>query len=212
MDFLKKLTKPTFYLAKYAQGVAHFRCKKSLKVGSEAEGTAILPGGARCDLIIQIAAGQGDAYAGKPVGPPESVTLLEKTFLPDTRELKDQMFYKPNAESFTRHMRTYGVHCRDFHNFKGVTAELSREGALMILTGPVEPGIDIKISLLLDDEDLAPSPMEISATVEWCQQRDEKTWVASLEFKPLTEEQDAVLAKFLADLKYRLPGSRPAAE
>ncbi len=210
MDFLKKLTKPTFYVANYAQGVVQFRCKKSLKVGSQSEGTAILPGGTRCDLILEIAAGNGDAYAGRPVGPAESVTTLEKTFLPDERQAKEQMFYKPNAESFTRHMRTYAVHCKDFHNFKGVTAELSREGALMILTGPVEPGIDINIRVSLDDEDVPP--LEVSATVEWCQRRDEKTWVASLEFGKLTPEQDAMLAKFLEELKYRLPGSRPRAD
>lgn len=208
MDFLKKLTKPTFYLAKYGQGIAHFRCKKSLKVGSEAEGTAILPGGARCDLIMQIVDGQGDAYAGKPVGPPASVTLLEKTFLPDVREAKDQMFYKPSPESMTRHMRSYAVHSRAFHNFKGLTAEISREGAMVILTGPVEPGIDIQVRLALDDDDV--EPMELEATVEWCQQRDDKTWVSSLEFKPLSSDQDAILAKFLSELKYRLPGSRPA--
>lgn len=209
MDFLKKLTKPTFYVATYAQGVVQFRCKKSLKVTGQSEGTAILPGGARCDLIMEILAGDGgDVYAGRPVGPPESVTLLEKTFLPDTTSGKDRMFYKPDAESMTRHMRTYAVRCKHFHNFKGVTAEISREGAMVMLTGPIDPGLDIDIQIALDDDDI--QPMDVQATVEWCQRRDEKVWVASLEFKPLNPEKDAILAKFLEELKYRLPGSRPA--
>ncbi len=208
MDFLKKLTKPTFYLASYAQGIAQFRCKKALKPQTSVEGTAILPGGTRCDLVIQVTDAAGEVYAGHVTGPPESLTVLEKTFLPDDRSSKEQMFYKPTENDMTRHARTYAVLCKAFHNFKGVTAELSRAGALVMLTGPVEPGLDVKIQLSLDDDEL--QPMDVEATVEWCQQRDMKTWVTSLAFKPLDEENDTILAKFLEDLKYRLPGSRPS--
>lgn len=210
MNFLKKLTTPGFEVVNYAQGLVTFRCGKSFKLEATVDGLATLPGGVRCDLTVVIKGYVAGGYTGSVTGPAESISLLEKIFLPHESGTKERMFYKPNVDSYTRHARTYAVRCRNFHNFKGVTAELSREGALVVLTGPIQDNLEVSIQVDLDDTDL--KPISIDATVDWCSRRDEKTWIASLSFKPLSQETDAVLAPFLEDLKYRVPGSRPQPE
>ena len=153
---------------------------------------------------------EGKVYTAQVNGPKDALTLLERTFLPDGRVSKEQMFYKLAQDDPTRHARTYSMRSKSFHNFKGVTAEISRRGAIVILTGPIESGIEINVQVDLDDDDL--QPMDLEAVVEWCTQRDLKSWIASLDFKPLTSEKDQVMQDFLEELKYRVPGSRPSTE
>lgn len=208
MDFLKKLTAPGLQVNGYGQGIVHFKCSKTLKNGQQVDGVASLPGGVRCDLsvIIETILANGH-YSAKVTGPPASLTLLEKVFLPTGHGQKEQMYYKPNEDDMTRHARTYAMRCRDFHNFRGATAELSRAGALVMLTGPIQEQKKISVQIDLDDTDLKPLAAE--AVVEWCTQRDEKTWIASLDFTHMSEEDDVILRAFLAELKTRAPGSRP---
>lgn len=208
MDFLRRLTNTTFQVTGYGQGVVQFTCSKSLKLGTGVDGLATLPGGARCDLSVRVEDGQGGSYAGTVLGPPEAVTLLEKTFLPHERDSKSQMFYKVDEEAMTRHARTYAMRCRDFPNYKGMTAELSRDGALVILTGPVQAGLETQVVIDLDDSDI--EPFTVDAKIEWCMQREEKAWVADVSFHPLTPEIDEMLKTFLEKLKNRAPGSRNA--
>jgi hypothetical protein len=207
MDFLKKLTAPGFQVTGYGQGIVNFKCSKNLKQGATVDGVASLPGGVRCDLTVTIDFAAQGSYTAKVSGPAASLTLLEKVFLPRGDSLKAQMYYKPNEDDMTRHARTYAVRCRDFHNFKGTTAELSRAGALVMLTGPIDQDKEISLQIDLDDTDL--QPMGVEATVDWCTRRDEKTWIASLTFKPLSQENDTILNAFLAELKFRVPGTRP---
>ena len=202
MDFLRKLTAPGFQVTGYGQGVVHFKCAKALKANTEIEGQASLPGGVRCELTVRVQAIQDGEYIANVTGPSQSLILLEKIFLPGAGASKEQMFYKPNEDDMTRHARTYAVRSRDFPNFKGATAELSRAGALVMLTGENPPGKDVKIEIELDE--IATVPVE--ATVEWCTQRDSKTWIASLNFKPLDPKHDEVLGQFLETLKHRAPG------
>jgi len=204
MDFLRKLTAPGLQVTGYGQGVIHFKCAKTLKPNAEIEGQASLPGGVRCDLTVLVQAALAGEYVGKVMGPPQSISLLEKIFLPGPGASKEQMFYKPNEDDMTRHARTYAVHSREFPNFKGATAELSRAGALVMLIGPLEAGKAISLQLELDE--VATVPVE--AVVEWCTQRDQKTWIASLHFKPLEPQHDAALGNFLESLKNRAPGHR----
>lgn len=206
MDFLKKLTTPVFQVIGYGQGVVQFTCGKSLQLGANIDAFANLPGGGRCALSVRVEDGQGGRYAGAVLGPPETLALLEKTFLPNERDSKSQMFYKPDEESMTRHARTYALRCRDFPNFKGMTAELSREGALVILTGPVQAGLETQVTVDLDDTDI--EPFTVDAKVEWCIQREEKAWVCDLSFRPLPPEVDELMKAFLEKLKRRAPGSR----
>ncbi len=210
MDFLKRLTAPGFQVDGYGQGVVQFKCSKTLKTGAEITGLASLPGGIRCDLSVQITGAHGNVYTAQVQGPKESLTLLEKVFLPSGQQQKQQMFYKPNDDDLTRHARTYSVRSRDFPGFKGSTAELSRGGALVVLDGSINEGKQLILQIDLDDTDLPPIAVE--AQVDWCTQRDKKSWIASLTFKPLPPEQDAQLADFLQGLKYRNPGERPNAE
>jgi len=135
MDFLKKLTAPGLQVTGYGQGIVHFKCSKTLKAGATVEGVASLPGGVRCDLTVQIEGQRGVEYSARVTGPAASITLLEKIFLPTGGGQKEQMYYKPNEDDLTRHARTYAMRCRDFHNFRGATAELSRAGALVIADG-----------------------------------------------------------------------------
>jgi hypothetical protein len=209
MNFLKKLTTPGFHVVGYGQGVVTFQCSKSFKLESTVDGLATLPGGVRCDLTVVIKNYVANGYSAAVVGPPNSLVLLEKIFLP-TGGSKEQMFYKPADDSMTRHARTYAVRCRDFKDFKGVTAEVSRAGALVVLSGTIAEGKEISIQIDLDDTDL--DPLTIDATVDWCSQRDEKNWIASLNFKPLSPATDAIMTAFLEDLKYRVPGSKPRPE
>lgn len=202
MDFLRKLTAPGFQVTGYGQGVVHFRCAKALKTNTEIEGQASLPGGVRCELTVSVVGTQDGEYVAKVVGPPQSLSLLEKIFLPGAGSSKEQMFYKPNEDDMTRHARTYAVRSRDFPNFKGATAELSRSGALVMLTGEVPPGKEVQLEIELDEIATVP----VDATVEWCTQRDKKTWIASLNFKPIDPKHDAVLEQFLETLKHRAPG------
>jgi hypothetical protein len=206
MNFLKKLTTPGFQVVGYGQGLVTFQCSKSFKPETAVDGLATLPGGVRCDLSVVIKGYVAGGYTASVTGPPESLVLLEKIFLPNGGT-KEQMFYKPAEDSMTRHARTYAVRCRDFKDFKGVTAEVSRAGALVVLTGPIAEALEISIQIDLDDTDL--DPITIAATVDWCSRRDEKSWIASLSFKPLSEETDAIMTAFLEDLKYRVPGSKP---
>jgi len=76
-----------------------------------------------------------------------------------------------------------------------------------LLTGPIQDGKDIQVQIDLDDTDL--KPITVEAKVEWCSQRDEKTWIASLDFKPLNASDDEILMNFLEELKHRAPGNRP---
>lgn len=207
MDFLKKLTAPGFTVTKYAQGIVHFKCSKTLKPGTEVEGVATLPDKSRFDLVIEVVSSHGGEYTANVKGPEEAIARLTKAYLPTEYGAKEQMFFKPNEEAMTRHARTYSVRSRHFHNFKGATAELSRAGALVMLTGPIESGREVDLQIDLDDTDM--KPLSVEGTVEWCTQRDMKTWIASLNFKPLTPENDAILAAFLEDLKHRHPGNRP---
>ena len=207
MDFLKKLTAPGFQVTGYGQGIVHFKCSKTLKPGATVDGVASLPGGVRCDLTVTIEQAMPGNYTAKVSGPSKSLTLLEKVFLPRGDSQKEQMYYKPNEDDMTRHARTYAMRCRDFHNFKGATAELSRAGALVMLTGPIQQDKEITVQIDLDDTDL--HPIGVEASVDWCTQRDEKTWIASLTFKPLSPENDTILNAFLEELKHRAPGSRP---
>jgi len=202
MDFLRKLTAPGFQVTGYGQGVIHFKCGKALKPHTEVEGQASLPGGVRCDLTVLVQEILGSDYVAKVVGPPQSITLLEKIFLPGAGASKEQMFYKPNQDDMTRHARTYAVRSRELPNFKGATAELSRAGALVMLTGPLDAGKAISLQIELDEVATVP----VDAVVEWCTQRDQKTWIASLHFKPLEPKHDAALGNFLETLKNRAPG------
>lgn len=207
MDFLKKLTAPGFQVQGYGQGLVQFKCSKALKPGISIDGLASLPGGVRCDLTVSVTEVQAGVYTAQVQGPKESITLLEKIFLPSSQQQKQQMFYKPNEDDLTRHARTYSIRSRDFPGFKGSTAELSRAGALVMLGGDLAQGKELLVQIDLDDTDLPPIPVE--ASVDWCAQRDQKTWIASLTFKSLPAEQDTLLAEFLEGLKFRNPGERP---
>ena len=198
MDFLSKLTAPGLQVTGYAQGLIHFRCAKELQPNIEVEGQASLPGGVRCDLTVVVQQRTSGEYVAKAVGPPQSLTLLEKIFVP-APGAKEPMFYKPNDDDMTRHARTYVVRGGDLPNSKGATAELSRAGALVMLTGPLDAGKAIPLQIELDE--VATIPVE--AIVEWCTQRDQKIWIASLHFKPLEPPHDAALANFLETLKKR---------
>ena len=87
------------------------------------------------------------------------------------------------------------------------TAVVLGIAALVMLTGPIQQDKEITVQIDLDDTDL--HPIGVEASVDWCTQRDEKTWIASLTFKPLSPENDTILNAFLEELKHRAPGSRP---
>ncbi|MBX3167345.1 MAG: PilZ domain-containing protein [Candidatus Eremiobacteraeota bacterium] len=199
---MRKLTAPGLQVTGYGQGVIHFKCAKALKTNTDIDCQASLPGGVRCELTVNVQGTQDGEYVAKVAGPPQSLTLLEKIFLPGSGASKEQMFYKPNQDDMTRHARTYAVRSREFPDFKGATAELSRAGALVMLTGEVQAGKDVHLEIELDEVATVP----VDATVEWCTQRDKKTWIASLNFKPLTPQADAALGQFLETLKHRAPG------
>lgn len=208
MDFFRKLTKPTFQITGYGQGIVQFACSKSLSPVVPVDGIAVMPDGAKVDLTVNIQDGHSGHYAASVVGPAETLALLEQTFLPHARDQKQQMFYKPDEDSMTRHARTYAMRCRDFPNFKGVTAELSGEGALVMLSGPVEAGLKTQVTIDLDDTDI--DPFSIDAEVVWCKQREEKVWVADIAFPSVSPEVDELMREFLEKLKNRTPGSRGA--
>lgn len=202
MDFLRKLTAPGLQVTGYGQGVIHFKCAKTLKTNLDIDCQASLPGGVRCELTVNVQGTQDGEWVAKVVGPPQSLTLLEKIFLPGSGGSKEQLFYKPNEDDMTRHARTYAMRSRDFPDFKGATAELSRAGALVMLTGEVPAGKEVHLQIELDEVATIP----VDATVEWCTQRDKKTWIASLQFKPIEPKHDATLEQFLETLKFRAPG------
>lgn len=205
MNFLKMLTALTFQVTGYGQGIVHFKCSKTLKPDTAVDGVAVLPGNRRFDLSVKILTAGGGAYTAHVTGPPESIKQLEQVYLPKASGEKEQMFYKPVESAMTRHARTYAVRSRSFPNFKGTTAELSREGMFVMLTGTVEAGTELSVQIDLDDTGIPP--ISADATVDWCTQRDMKTWIASLTFKPLSEAADSSLKEFLNDLKDRAPGS-----
>ena len=205
MDFLRKLTAPGLQVTGYGQGVVHFKCSKNFKKDQEVDGQASLPGGVRCELTVTVTGlSSSGEYTAQVNGPPQSISLLEKIFLPASGGSKEQMFYKPNEDDMTRHARTFVIRSRHFPNFMGATAELSRAGALVMLSGPMDPGKKCELNIELDEVAIIP----VQATVEWCTQRDMKTWIASLDFEPIDPAHDEVFDQFLKNLKDRAPGLR----
>jgi len=198
-EFLKNLGKPHFIVQDYGSGVVRSRAGKSLKVGETIEGIADFPNG--MDLQVQVVE-RGPEYAGKVLGPKETVEMLEKSFLHLLADEKAQMYYKVDPEEATHHMRTYAVRSRSLPNFRALTSEVSMEEATLVLDGQVQEGVEMTLQMDLDDPGLPP--IDLEAKVDWCKQRDDKFWVAHL---TITEAQRPVLKQFLADLKERRPGS-----
>lgn len=203
-EFLKNLGKPHLIVQDYGSGVVRFRAGKSLKVGETIEGIADFPNGKRMDLQVQVVQ-RGPEYAGKVLGPKETVEMLEQSFLPHLGDEKEQMYYKVGSEEATHHMRTYAVRSRSLPNFRALTSEVSMEEATLVLDGQVQEGVEMTLQMDLDDPGLPPISLE--AKVEWCKQRDDRFWVAHLAITSISEAQRPVLKQFLADLKERRPGS-----
>ena len=208
-DFVRKLTTPSIDVIRYGEGVLKFRAGRNFALGTTFDVIARLPNGKKVDLQVQVVQHLPDGtLAGRPLGPAPSVEVLEKLFLPDPRASKEQMYYKTNPDDSTQHVRSYAMRSAAFKRFKGITAEISLSGAKVYLDGPVEEQKVIQVEVDLDDVELPPFPVQ--CLVEWCKQRDERTWVASLEFQNLSEEKQRDLKAFLDDQKDRLkPKSDP---
>lgn len=204
-DFLKNLGKTHFTVVHYGQGVVKFRCGKSLPLGDTVEGIADLPNKIHCELQVQVVQRTNEGYVGRVLGPKTSVDEMEKIFLADISQEKEQMFYKVEGEDFTHHMRTYKVRSRSLPNYRALTSEVSMSEATLVLDGKVEPGLEL--TLFMDLDDTGMDPINIQAKVDWCKQRDDKFWIAHLKVLGIQEDQIGLLKQFLADLKGRKPGS-----
>lgn len=197
-------------LIDYGEGLLHFKPKGRAGIGEVIKGYGALPNGEKLKLVVHVLQRKPDGvYLGRVDEPQDSIDKLEQTFLPDPTKSKEQMFYKPDPTQSTRHMRTYAIRSSDFPKFKGVTAELSVHSAKVILQGELPAGKVLQADLDLEDD---RAPLRFQARVEWCKQRDKRTWVASLELSNLSEEDERDLRYHLAALKVNPALDRPEEE
>lgn len=190
----------------FAQGVLRCYCSKSLALGQEIETQIKLPDGSKAPAVVCLVQKDRGNYSARVVGPESTIDLLNQHFLPEANRQIGEMHYKADPSDGTHHMRTYAIRSPRFPNFKAVTVDVTVHGAMVLLDGSVEVGIVVPVELDLDDTDL--ESLKFSAKVEWCRQRDDKVWVAQLEFLDMRPQQQDTLKTFLADLKNRAPGSR----
>jgi len=198
-DFLKTMTAPHFSVVDYGEGLVYFRCSKKLSLAETVAGYAVLPGGEKHALCVQVVQRRSDGiYLGRPTEATPGVVALEKHFLPDAHKPKEQMFYKIDPEESTRHLRTYSLRSEGFPGFKGMTAELSTEGCKVVLSGSIPDGTALTMFLDLADEQ---PPIRIRGEVQWSKQRDKKAWVVQLKFTEMDDEQKSFMRFHLAGLK-----------
>lgn len=197
--FLANLGTPTVNVAHYGEGLVHFKHGKRLGQAEQFHAYGKLPTGEKIPLVLEIMELRSNGiYLGKLIEPLESVAILEKAFLPDPNRPKEQMYYKVDPQRATSHMRSYTIRSESFANFKAITVEVSPEKGKVILQGPLQEGKVIGVHLDLPNDMPA---IKIKATVEWCKEKDKKTYVASLLFSEMREEDRTALRNHLTALK-----------
>ena len=84
-DFLKTMTAPHFSVVDYGEGLVYFRCSKKLSLAETVAGYAVLPGGEKHPLCVQVVQRRSDGiYLGRPT---EGELRDEDSLAPVSRRL-----------------------------------------------------------------------------------------------------------------------------
>ncbi len=174
-----------------------FKTEEDLAMGSqlvefEVEGEKIEAG-----FSVEGYLPQHDAWEAVLEEPEELMERLRILFpepIPEAEEEPEPTWEE--KRSVDRVVKRLGVMCKQFKHFKGLTHDLTAQGARFISEGPQDPGAQLDIRLEIDDARV--DAIHFKAEVVWCQPVDQEAKKYFLGCKIfLDDEQKEIVDNFL---------------
>lgn len=174
------------------QNMLTFRSTRDYPIGSNVKLRVQMPPGTGKVRVVQVCITQirDQGKAGR----------LYRAEIVHDRDLPEFHGSDPTLRGGDRHASHIRVRSRALPGFRATAVDLSRTGAQLEVSGPVQAGS--RMELDLDTEGFRHELVRCPAEVMWCRSQDGQRWRAGFHFLPTTatqQEQLEELAAFLGE-------------